>query len=110
MIALLIALAALFAWAVFASAAVIVERAKLSGQLVAKQTELDSYKKVGQWYEKRVADLENESRALAEQLVASGSVVRHAMPLPQPEEYKEYAYDPTGLVREQLDARDLPVG
>lgn len=89
----------LFAVASVAVARVLVEREKLA-----------SYKRVGAWYEQRVAELENENRQLAEQVVASGLVRPHAMPLPPPEPDVEYAYDPTGLVREVLDPRDLPAG
>ena len=73
-----------------------------------RDVEVTALKKVGGWYEGRVTELEQETRNLAAQIVASGGV-RIAMPHPEPEAYHEYAYDDTGLVRETLDARDLPV-
>ena len=98
MIAVLILLACLlFAGLAIAVARVLVEREKLA-----------SYKRVGDWFEHRVAELENENRQLAEQLVVSGAVKHLAMPLPPREPDVEYAYDPTGLVREVLDPRDVP--
>jgi hypothetical protein len=72
------------------------------------EVEMASYKKVGSWYENRVTELEDETRSLAGQLVATGAVVHHAMPI-SPIEHREYAYDDTGLVRETLDPRDLPI-
>jgi hypothetical protein len=109
-ILLIIALAVVFVWAVVATASIVVARAQLTGRLVAKQAEIDALKKVGKWYEERNAELENETRSLAEQVVAGGSVVRHAMPLPGDDPVYEYAFDTTGLVAEKLDPRDLPVG
>jgi hypothetical protein len=67
-------------------------------------------KKVGAWYEGRVAELEDETRQLAEQVLIAGSIPRHAMPLPEPGVVEEYASDATGLISERLDPRDLPVG
>lgn len=101
---------ALFAWAVAATA--------LAGHLLfkvglvksASVVELDSYKRVGQWYENRVAELELETRQLAAQIIDGGSLVRPtAMPLPDDDMVGEWAYDSTGLVRERLDPRDLPI-
>lgn len=71
-------------------------------------TELAAVKKVGKWYEQRVLDLEEETRQLAGQVIASGGV-GVAMPSWPGEPDAEYAYDPTGLVRERLDPRDVPV-
>ncbi len=65
---------------------------------------LRSYKRVGTWYEARVAELENETRVLAEQIVASGAIRHRAMPLPPVEPDRVYLSDDTGLVNEVLDA------
>jgi hypothetical protein len=97
-IGLILLCCALFALSCVSVANSIVDRGRLA-----------AFKKVGQWYQERLEASENEARALAEQLVASGSIVRHAMPTPDPEPGYEYAYDETGLVRERLDPRDLPI-
>jgi len=99
MIFLALLAALLFAAACLAGADSLVQRGHLA-----------AYKRVGAWYEKRVTELENETRQLAEQLVASGAVVRHAMPIPEADPAYDYAYDATGLIRERLDPRDLPIG
>lgn len=107
MISAIIVLAAvLFVWAVFGTAAIITTRATYSGKLVAKQAEIDAINKVGKWYQDRVAELENESRALAEQVIASGSIVRHAMPTPQPDGGMVYLTDDTGLVVDAVKASE----
>jgi len=92
---------------VFFAAAVIGWSLAITGQKM-HAVEMASYKKVGSWYEQRVDELENETRSLAGQLVATGAVVHHAMPV-SPIVNHEYAYDDTGLVRETLDPRDLPI-
>jgi hypothetical protein len=77
----------------------------------AHKVELAAVNKVGRWYEGRVEELENETRALAGQIVAIGGVTpHHAMPLPEADPGYEYASDATGLVLERLDPRDLLVG
>lgn len=93
-----ILLAVTFAWACVATATILVW-----------QTRNEALKKVGGWYEQRVKDLENETRQLAEQVIASGQIVRPAMPIPEPEPRYEYAYDETGLVSDRLEPRDLPI-
>jgi hypothetical protein len=98
----------LFAYAVLASAVAYAQHARAKYQREAWEHKLESNNKVGKWYQDRVAELENESRALAEQVVASGGVVRHAMPFEPVGPPEEFAYDATGLVRERLDPRDLP--
>lgn len=66
-------------------------------------------KRVGKWYQTRVAELEQENAVLANQVLNAGALpIRNAMPLDLPEEGKLYAYDQTGLVREELDPRDIP--
>jgi hypothetical protein len=72
------------------------------------EIKLESYKKVGAWYEKRVEELEHEAQQLAAQLVESGRVPI-AMPIPPSEPPGVYASDPTGLIVERLDEYDLPV-
>jgi hypothetical protein len=78
----------------------------VAAEKLRAQTELDSYKRVGTWYEHRVEELESETRQLAEQIVASGQVVRPAMPLPPEEFAYEYRTDPTGIVVERVDPRE----
>jgi hypothetical protein len=94
-----ILVALFFALACFAGALWFVEREKLA-----------SYKRIGQWYEHRVEELENETRQLAMQVVQSTGHPGIAMPLQEPEPYYEYASDPSGIVVERLDPRDLPLG
>lgn len=68
-----------------------------------RNVDTESLKKVGGWYEGRVEELENENRQLAEQVVASGAVVRQAMPIPPADYPYEYHTDPTGLVVDRVD-------
>lgn len=96
---LLILLAVVFAAACFGYSLWLVEREKLS-----------SYKRVGTWYEKRVAELENENRQLASQIVEGLGRPAIAMPLPEPLPDYEYASDPSGIIVERLDPRDVPLG
>jgi len=91
-------------WVAFA-----IRSVQLKERQAAAQVTLDAVNKVGKWYEGRVAELENETRQLAEQVVLAGSFPRQAMPFPGADDGHEYAYDATGLVRETLDARDLPI-
>lgn len=79
-----------------------------ASQTLVWRERLASYKRIGKWYEHRVEELENETRQLAEQVLASGAVVRHAMPVQGPLPDDQYAFDPTGLVVEKLDPRDVP--
>jgi hypothetical protein len=72
-------------------------------------TELASFKKVGGWYEARVAELENETRQLAEQVIAAGGI-KHAVAMPRfddPDAGAVWRTDDTGLVRERVDPNEL---
>lgn len=107
---LVICTSVLFAWAVLASAAALY--LVFAGRVVEEShaKELAGVNKVGKWYENRVQELEEETQLLAAQIVAAGSApIRQVMPRSDPDSYAEYAFDPTGLVVEKLDARDLPV-
>jgi multidrug efflux pump subunit AcrB len=107
MIVLLALLAALFfALAVVGWMAAYVEQQKAKSLGEMHTTELASINKIGKWYQDRVEELENETRQLAAQVVASGGVVAPAMPLPPADFAYDYASDPTGLVVERLDPRE----
>lgn len=104
-LAQLLLVVAAFGWAQY-----VAERARRSGALVAHNAEVDALKRVGAWYEGRVAELEQETRELAFQVLSAGgqAVMPSARAEIDPYEGKEFAYDETGLVREVLDPRDLP--
>ena len=94
----------------FTGAEIRVGRQRLEGRIDAWNAERDALKKLGKWYEARVAELEQDSALLASQLVQAGTVPIHAaMPISRHEPSNEYASDPTGLVVEKLDPYDLPV-
>lgn len=104
----MIALAAfLFVLAVAGWAAFAIRSVQLRERVAAAQERLDSYKRVGTWYETRVAELEDETRNLAMQIVSSTGAPAVAMPRWPDEPPGEYASDPTGLIRERLDPRDV---
>ena len=106
MIALVVGSLVLFIWAVVATNVAWAERGKRLLWDATHVEEINGINRVGKWYEDRVEELENETRQLAEQIVASGAVRHHAMPLPEPGVVEEYNYDQTGLVRETVDTRE----
>lgn len=104
----MIALAALFfVIAVAGWAAFFIRSTQLRERVALHEERLVSYKRVGTWYETRVAELEEETRNLAQQIVGSTGLPAVAMPRWPDQPQEEYAYDGTGLVRETLDRRDV---
>ena len=106
MIFLVVGSLVLFIWAVVATNVAWAERGKRLLWDATHVEEINGINRVGKWYEDRVEELENETRQLAEQIVASGSIRHRAMPLPEPGVVEEYRSDATGLFVEKVDPRD----
>lgn len=101
-----------FGVAVVAMAWCIVLNERVTTNQSRHDTEMESYKRVGKWFEKRVAELEQETTVLAAQVIQAGQVPvpKYAMPSPGPDDDAMYSFDDTGLVVDKLDPRELPYG